>query len=221
MGEQLAADHHHILPICIVRPSIVTAAVSEPFPGWVDNVNGITGIMTEIGRGTITSIMCDERLVLDVVPVDIVCNIIITAAWHNFQKPFVYFAYIIWDKNCRTCVFRTNKIRVYNCTSGQLNPIRWSKYGQLTLKYVREFPSKYVMLYPNFSFRTWRPVHMFYEQFFHFLPAICYDLLMRVKGLKPICFTIAKRYKAAADTGKYSTTKTFLKTILNIVSDIR
>lgn len=87
MGEQLATNFHHILPICIVRPSIVTAAVNEPFPGWVDNVNGITGIMTEIGRGTITSIMCDERLVLDVIPVDIVCNMIITAAWHNFQKP--------------------------------------------------------------------------------------------------------------------------------------
>lgn len=90
MGEQLAANYHHILPICIVRPSIVTASVNEPFPGWVDNVNGITGIMTEIGRGTITSIMCNEHLVLDVIPVDIVCNTIITAAWHNFHKPLVY-----------------------------------------------------------------------------------------------------------------------------------
>lgn len=207
MGEQLAASYHHILPICIVRPSIVTAAVSEPFPGWVDNVNGITGIMTEIGRGTITSIMCDQRLVLDVIPVDIVCNIIITAAWHNFQKPCValsgWMIIGLWFYWISYFTCRSNTIRVYNCTSGQLNPIRWFEYGQLTLKYVRAFPSKYVMLYPNFAYRTWRPIHMFYEHFYHFLPAICYDILMRIKGLKPICFTIAKRYKAAADTGNF------------------
>lgn len=88
MGEQIAAEYHHQLPICIVRPSIVTAAIAEPFPGWVDNVNGITGIMMEIGRGTISSIMCDKSLIMDLIPVDIVCNMMITAAWHNYFKPY-------------------------------------------------------------------------------------------------------------------------------------
>lgn len=58
------------------------------------------------------------------------------------------------------------------------------------------------MLYPNFSYRTLRAVHFVYELFYHFLPALFYDIIMRLKGLKPICFNIAKRYKAAADTGK-------------------
>lgn len=87
MAEQIAAEYHHQLPICIVRPSIVTAAIEEPFAGWVDNVNGITGIMMEIGRGTISSIMCDQQLVMDLIPVDIVCNMMITSAWHNYFKP--------------------------------------------------------------------------------------------------------------------------------------
>lgn len=89
MAEQIAAEYHHRLPICILRPSIVTAAIEEPFPGWVDNINGITGIMMEIGRGTISSIMCDKNLVMDLIPVDIVCNMMIAAAWHNYFKPFV------------------------------------------------------------------------------------------------------------------------------------
>lgn len=87
MTEQLAVDYHHKLPISIVRPSIVTCSMAEPKPGWVDNINGITGIIMEIGRGTISSIMCDNQLTLDVIPVDIVCNMIITAAWHNYYKP--------------------------------------------------------------------------------------------------------------------------------------
>lgn len=87
IAEQIAADYHHRLPICIIRPSIVTAALHEPFPGWVDNINGITGIMMEISRGTITSIMCDKNLVMDLIPVDIVCNTMIAAAWMNYFKP--------------------------------------------------------------------------------------------------------------------------------------
>jgi alcohol-forming fatty acyl-CoA reductase len=83
MAEQLVADFSHKLPICIVRPSIVTGALHEPSPGWVDNVFGITGIMMEIGRGTISSIMCEQKYVMDLIPVDIVANTLITAGWAN------------------------------------------------------------------------------------------------------------------------------------------
>lgn len=73
----------------------------------------------------------------------------------------------------------------------------------MTLKYARENPTKYVMLYPNFSYRTNRTVHRFFELFFHFLPALLYDVYLKYAGMKPILYTIAKRYKAAADTGEY------------------
>lgn len=57
------------------------------------------------------------------------------------------------------------------------------------------------MLYPNFSYRTNRFIHRIYEIFLHFLPAILYDCLLKIKGKKGILFKIAKRYKTAADTG--------------------
>lgn len=43
MAEQIVLDYYDMLPVCIVRPSIVTAAVNEPYSGWIDNVYGITG----------------------------------------------------------------------------------------------------------------------------------------------------------------------------------
>lgn len=43
--------------------------------------------MTEIGRGTVSSIMCNESLTMDLMPVDIACNMMITAAWLNYYKP--------------------------------------------------------------------------------------------------------------------------------------
>lgn len=84
-----------------------------------------------------------------------------------------------------------------------MNPVVWSDYGRMTLKYAREFPSKYVLLYPNFAYRTNRTVHRFYELFYHFLPALVYDMLLRYRGMRPMLYAIAQRYKAAADTGEY------------------
>lgn len=46
-------------------------------------MSGITGIMMEIGRGTIRSIICDQRLVVDIIPVDFVVNTLVAAAWHT------------------------------------------------------------------------------------------------------------------------------------------
>lgn len=62
---------------------LVTAAWKEPFEGWIDNLSGISGIMMEIGRGTIRSIICKDSYIIDVIPVDVVVNTLITAAWHN------------------------------------------------------------------------------------------------------------------------------------------
>jgi fatty acyl-CoA reductase len=44
LAEQIIMSKGNGLPIAIVRPSIVCAAYQEPFPGWIDNICGITGI---------------------------------------------------------------------------------------------------------------------------------------------------------------------------------
>jgi len=44
LAEQIVLSKGSDLPIAIVRPSIICAAYQEPFPGWVDNVSGVTGI---------------------------------------------------------------------------------------------------------------------------------------------------------------------------------
>lgn len=62
--------------------------------------------MTEIGRGTVRSIVCDANLVVDVVPVDFVVDTLICASWHNATQ-------------------QTDMIKIYNCTSSAVHPITW------------------------------------------------------------------------------------------------
>lgn len=48
LAEILVRDEYPNLPVCIVRPSIVTPAHKEPIPGWVDSLNGPIGVMVKI-----------------------------------------------------------------------------------------------------------------------------------------------------------------------------
>ncbi|KAG5683857.1 hypothetical protein PVAND_013119 [Polypedilum vanderplanki] len=185
MAEHIVLEYNNVLPLCIVRPSIVTAAVNEPYPGWIDNIYGITGILMEIGRGTITTIMGVEEGLVDLMPVDIVCNTLITAGWAN------------------SFIRTPNEITVYNCTSGHFNPMNYKELRKHILKYSLLNPSKYIAMYPNFVYRKSRLMHNIIEIFMHFLPALMFDVLLRMQGKKPIMFKIAKRVKIAQDTGDY------------------
>lgn len=184
MAEWVVSEKAGDLPASIVRPSIVTAAWREPFPGWVDNVCGITGIMMEIGRGTIRSIICDQKLIMDLIPVDFVVNTLIAVAWH-------------------TATYKQNTVRVYNCTSGMRNPVHWYKFGQLTKKHACASPTRHVMWYPGFTFRTNRLMHKICDSLFHFMPAFIVDMVLRLQGAKPIMLKISRRFQMAAKTGEF------------------
>ncbi|XP_029665011.1 putative fatty acyl-CoA reductase CG5065 isoform X2 [Formica exsecta] len=184
LAEQILLSKGAGLPIAIVRPSIICAAYREPFPGWVDNVQGITGIMMGTGIGIIRSIVCNANLIVDVIPVDFVVDTLICASWHNAMQ-------------------HIDTIRIYNCTSSALHPITWSKFGHLTKKYVIESPSKYVMWYPGFTFRTNKFIHAIMVIMLHFLPAFIVDLVSRVRGYKPKMVRMAKRFKRSTKTGEF------------------
>ncbi|XP_045514989.1 fatty acyl-CoA reductase 1-like [Pieris brassicae] len=79
LGEALLAEKHGHVPVIIIRPSIVTASLSEPLPGWIDNWNGATGLIGSISKGILRVIPGNEGNVLDLIPVDYVVNLIIVA----------------------------------------------------------------------------------------------------------------------------------------------
>ncbi|CAH0549491.1 unnamed protein product [Brassicogethes aeneus] len=208
MAEYVVSENSSVIPTCVVRPSIslfnieqlvvshqskglpeliyssFTAAWKEPYPGWVDNVSGITGILMECARGTIKSIICDDKCKMDLIPVDIVVNTIITAAWH-------------------TAAYRSNQMRVYNCTSSNINPITWKYFGELTHKYSLQYPSKYVTWYPGFTYRTSRLMHFLCATFFVTIPAMALDCILYCTKQKPMMLKISNKFYNALEAGKF------------------
>lgn len=74
--------------------------MSEPFPGWVDNLNGPAGLMVAVGKGIVRSVAGNTSAEADFIPVDVVAKGIIIAAWHTALK-----GYVIHSIRCGLRVF--------------------------------------------------------------------------------------------------------------------
>lgn len=66
-------------------PKIVSPAAFEPLVGWVDNLNGPTGLMIGCGKGVIRSVLVDENNKSEVIPVDYAINGLIVIPY-EFNK---------------------------------------------------------------------------------------------------------------------------------------
>ncbi|XP_076277622.1 putative fatty acyl-CoA reductase CG5065 isoform X4 [Lasioglossum baleicum] len=166
LAEQLLLAKATKLPLAVVRPSIIGAAMEEPYPGWVDTPIGITGILKEVARGTLKSALCFAEKAIDVVPVDYVVDTLICAAWHRAME-------------------QNNSIKIYNCTAK--NPFAWGQLLRFTVKYARLEPVTHLVWYPGISLaRNKFPVEVL-KYTCQYFPALVYDFFYGLMGHKPVC----------------------------------
>lgn len=181
------------LPTAIVRPSIVTGSWREPIRGWVDNLNGPTGVVLAIMTGAIQAMLLKTECKGDLIPVDTVANLIICSAWKvasnnktnnnhddddkcNLTTHSAQFVPIlttnqssnnssnstsslsIIDNNkcnsddiskIRKHIERANKVQVFNCVSGTLNPIYWGQFAHILWQVGFEFPVNTMLRLPG------------------------------------------------------------------------
>lgn len=81
IAEDLVNTYREKIPIAIARPSIVLSSYSEPYPGWIEGINGPTGLMLAIGKGVFRSLYCDPTSMVEAIPVDMAANALIALAW--------------------------------------------------------------------------------------------------------------------------------------------
>ncbi|XP_012057002.1 PREDICTED: putative fatty acyl-CoA reductase CG5065 [Atta cephalotes] len=188
LAERMLQREKGSLPVAIVRPSIVLSSYREPVAGWVDNCNGPTGIIAAAGKGFFRTMLCHEDKVADLVPVDIVINLMICAAW-------------------RTATQRTDTIPIYNCCTGQQNPITWKQFVDLSFKYCRLHPVNDALWYPDGRCHSSMIINKLCVIFQHTLPAYILDILARLKGSRPIMVRVQTKLSKAAKCLEYFSTK--------------
>jgi hypothetical protein len=85
--ERLIKKRKGALPVCIVRPAIVNNSYMEPLPGWIDSLAASTVMYMYFGLGVVHELKCDRMAICDIVPVDVVSNIVIVATAFNMNNP--------------------------------------------------------------------------------------------------------------------------------------
>ena len=66
MAEHILEENNHKrIPLLILRPSIISASLEEPVPGWTDSICFIGGIYRLLGLGILMELPCDENNIGD------------------------------------------------------------------------------------------------------------------------------------------------------------
>ncbi|XP_063372365.1 putative fatty acyl-CoA reductase CG5065 [Cydia splendana] len=188
LAEDMLIKECGKLPVAIVRPSIVLSSLREPVQGWVDNWNGPNGIIAAVGKGIFRSMLGTGARVADLVPVDTVINLMIVCAWRTSQR-------------------RNDGVLVYNCCTGQQNPITWQRFVRTSFKYMRKHPFSEVLWYPGGDITNNRLKHSTLSLIEHRAPAFVMDTFARATGKKPMMMRVQNKLEKAAACLEYFTTR--------------
>jgi fatty acyl-CoA reductase len=154
-------------PCCIVRPSMICAAWKEPIPGWTISKNGPQGFFMGASKGIIRRLPLAEDLVVDYIPVDVVVNQCLVAAY-------------------RAAETKTGDLQIYHCTSSTYNPFKYNSISEKINTYLRKYPLKSAVWYPHLKFVSSLWLFKLSAIFVHFLPAYILDFVARITGGRPI-----------------------------------
>uniref|UniRef100_A0A8C8IGK6 Fatty acyl-CoA reductase n=1 Tax=Oncorhynchus tshawytscha TaxID=74940 RepID=A0A8C8IGK6_ONCTS len=163
IAEYLVQQECGNLNVAIIRPSIVGASWKEPFPGWIDNFNGPSGIFIAAGKGILRTMRASNNAVADLVPVDAVINTTLAAAWYSGSQRHT----------------RPKSILVYNCTTGSINPFHWGEVEYCINMTFKTNPLEQAFRCPNVNLRSNLLTNQYWTTVSHTLPALLYDGMMK------------------------------------------
>jgi len=207
VAEQALQEKAADLPLSIFRPSIVVAASKEPVPGWVDNVNGPTGVFTGYASGVLRTMLVDMDKKADLIPVDFCINMLCVLGWKTGVTGQQQLQQQLPGSPSSPVDSNNNSIPIYNYTSGECNPIYWKAIDTHGRKLVSKHPLEFVIWYPGGSYRDSWILDRLCRMFLHYLPALIIDLvLLLIPGKKPFMWKlICKMHKAMQALEYFST----------------
>jgi thioester reductase-like protein len=83
LTEHLLAEGMGKLPLTLIRPSIISASLRRPYPGWIDSPAAFALFIMSIASGRMRAIIANPGARLDVVPCDAVASRIVDAAFDS------------------------------------------------------------------------------------------------------------------------------------------
>ncbi|XP_052875331.1 probable fatty acyl-CoA reductase 5 [Gossypium arboreum] len=122
MGEMLLERFKGDLPLVIIRPTIIASTYKQPFPGWIEGVRTIDSVLVNYGKGKLTCFPGNLNSALDVIPVDMVVNVMVVAIEVHYAQH---------QYSCET---------IYHVGTSSKNPLKLSDLRNLSHYYFTKNP---------------------------------------------------------------------------------
>ncbi|VVC26724.1 Male sterility, NAD-binding,NAD(P)-binding domain,Fatty acyl-CoA reductase, C-terminal [Cinara cedri] len=170
--ENLISTNDNRLPISIFRPSIIGCTQSEPFSGWVKNLNAATGVIVSHIIGMTTFPMNNSTYRIDIIPIDYTVNALISVMWDTVQR-------------CQDSSQKYTEPKIFNFVSGVESPLTYADFFNNIFNSYREAPPLSAVWYYLCIFTT-NPLTIKVLRFLlHTVPNAFMDLYLLAIGKKP------------------------------------
>lgn len=178
-------------PVIIVRPSIVSASYSEPFPGWVDNLNGPTGMCLAVGTGFLRVLPIDRNINAEIVPVDFVANFIISSGHYVARK-----------HADRSSLGGLEQPLVVNVTTSDHNPWQWGSWIDAVAASWEKYPLEKRVIRRPARVGDYQP-KSYSLMLAHFVQqkavSIAFDVMAMATGARPVLGRANNRLEGSID----------------------
>ncbi|GBM60440.1 Fatty acyl-CoA reductase 1 [Araneus ventricosus] len=172
LAENVIMDTASDLPVAIIRPSVVISTWKHPMPGYVEGNSGLTALSLGVGKGFIKVAYADPHCKVNLVPADIVANSHVLAAWSVGTK-------------------RSASPLIVNCTATESLDVKFSEHNESLTELVREFPLPQSFAQPqNLIIVPYKYLYYILAAYYHYLPAIFLDGMLRILGKKPRVYSL-------------------------------
>lgn len=167
LTEHICLAYKDKLPICLFRPSVITNAMLEPLPGWIDSFNGPCGLTIACGIGIQRTMFFKEDPYVNMVPVDVCVNGIIVSAYLQQEASS-----------------KTDTLPIYNCST--MNNINFGEAIKRGKTYYKDIALEQMVWLPGGNLTPFRILHWLRLVFYQLLPAVLMDFVLRNMDSKPL-----------------------------------
>lgn len=155
LAESLVAKSS--VPTAVVRLPTLTPSLDEPYPGWINTSNHLDNLMIYTANGTVQSVYGRPEAPVDILPVDLAANAVITVTAKRKTMP---------GPDCQ----------VFNMTDGGTGEISWEAILKANRKIAIENPFETTFWSPGGFICTNYFLYVTSFILFQILPAIFYDI---------------------------------------------
>ncbi|KZV48119.1 fatty acyl-CoA reductase 3 [Dorcoceras hygrometricum] len=125
MGEMILENFNEEANLIIVRPTIITSTISEPFCGWIEGLRTLDSIFVAYGKGKLKFFAGDPESTLDMIPGDMVVNCMMAA--------IAVAASSSSDSD-------ESRLSIYHIGSSNCNPLKFGELKWLMHRFLIENP---------------------------------------------------------------------------------